>query len=344
MAKELKVALLGNNGQIAPLATAATPSNQNIEAYNALLQGNFYFTRLTVEHIRKAISYYEEAIRLDPRYALAYAKLAGASLNLAVRDVTTAEREELTAKARSSVERALTLDPNLAEAHRAKAGVLWTFDFNLAASAAEDRRAYELAPQNAAVVGDLAVGIGTLGQFEQAVALLQRAISLDPLRQVSRLQLASLLMTLGRYDEAEVVQRKAIELQPQAPESVLGLALIQILRGNPAVAVELAKELADSGWRTYVLALAHFANGDQVEADAALKKLIDEHADSAGSQIAAVYALRKDPEKMFVWLEHALTTKDAGVLELLGDPFLRAYKDDPRFIAFAQKVGVMPKP
>ena len=76
VAKELKVALLGNNGQTAQLTTAATPSNQNVEAYNALLQGNFYFNRRTAEDYRKAIGYYEEAIRLDPRYALAYAKLS----------------------------------------------------------------------------------------------------------------------------------------------------------------------------------------------------------------------------------------------------------------------------
>lgn len=71
--------------------------------------------------------------------------------------------------------------------------------------------------------------------------------------------------------------------------------------------------------------------------------MIDEDADDAGSQIADVYALRKEPDKMFEWLEHAWTTHDAGVTELLKDPFLRAYKDDPRFIAFAQKIGVMPK-
>jgi serine/threonine-protein kinase len=115
------------------------------------------------------------------------------------------------------------------------------------------------------------------------------------------------------------------------------------LRGKPREAVELAKQETDPFWRTYGLALAQFANGNRAEADAALKKFIDENADGSGSQIAAVYALRKEPEKMFEWLEHAWTTHDPGVLELLSNPFLRAYKDDSRFIAFAQKVGVMPK-
>jgi len=107
--------------------------------------------------------------------------------------------------------------------------------------------------------------------------------------------------------------------------------------------VELAKQENDPFFRTYALALAHFANVYRAEADASLKKLIDEDAEYAGSQIAQVYALRKEPDKMFEWLEHGWPTNDPGVTELLIDPFLRAYKDDPRFITFAQKIGVMPK-
>src|SRR5207244_8047889 len=109
VAKELKVALLGNNGQTAQLATAATPSNQNIEAYNALLQGNFCYNRRNAEDTRKAIGYYEEAIRLDPRYALAYAKMSINALNLATNyaGLATKEREESLAKAHASAKRAL---------------------------------------------------------------------------------------------------------------------------------------------------------------------------------------------------------------------------------------------
>ena len=106
VAKQLKVALLGNNGQAAQLATAATPSNQNVEAYNALLQGNFYFNRRTAEDTRKAIGYYEEAIRLDPRYALAYAKLSRAARNLATNYgcIATKKEKEAIAKARASAQ------------------------------------------------------------------------------------------------------------------------------------------------------------------------------------------------------------------------------------------------
>ena len=132
-------------------------------------------------------------------------------------------------------------------------------------------------------------------------------------------------------------------MQPTSAQAYAELAIIQILRGNPGAAAELAKQETDPFWRTYALALAYFANGDRAEADAALQKLIDEDADESGSQIAEVYALRKEPEKMFEWLEHAWITRDPGVIQLLYHPFARAYKDDPRFIAFAQKIGVMPK-
>jgi tetratricopeptide (TPR) repeat protein len=345
VAKQLKVALLGNNGRTAQLATAATPSNQNVEAYNALLHGNFYNDRNTAEDTRRAIGYYEEAIRLDPGYALAYAKLSVAARNLAVGYglVATDEIKKVTAKARASAQSALALDPNLAEAHSAQGVVLRDIDFNFAGAEAEYRRAFEIAPQNPAVISSLANLNSQLGRLDEGVALQQRAIALDPLRTQSHFNIALYLISLSRYDEAGAALRKAIALHPQSAQNYMWLAVIQILSGNPGAAVELAKQESDPFWRTFGLALAQFANGERVEADAALKKLIDEDADDAGSQIAQVYALRKEPEKMFEWLEHAWTTHDVGVTELLSNPLLRPYKDDPRFIAFAQKIGVMPK-
>ena len=328
------------------MTTAATPSNQNVEAYNALLQGNFYDNRVTAEDTRKAIGYYEEAIRLDPRYALAYAKLSVAAGNLAnaFGSLSMKEREEANAKARASAKKALALDPNLAEAHRAQGWSMSDIDFNFAG------RGSGIATRPRA----RATGRGDhfesrhSGVHTRAARRSGRAPGSGRLRSSryaagSHYNLSLNLTALGRYDEAEAAKRKAIELQPQAAQNYLQLARIQILRGNSGAAVEFAKKETDPFWRTYALALAHFANGDRAEADAALKKLIDEDADTGASQIAQVYALRKEPDKMFEWLEHGWPTKDPGVTELLIDPFLRAYKDDPRFIAFAQKIGVMPK-
>jgi TolB-like protein/Flp pilus assembly protein TadD len=346
VAKQLKVALLGTNGQSAQLTTAATPSNQNVEAYNALLQGNFYSNRGTADDTRKAIGYYQEAIRLDPRYALAYAKLshtAGTLATVFTGHAGPREVEELKTTAHASAKRALELDPNLADAHVAQGLTLRDIDLNFVEPEAEFRRALELAPQDPNVTVALGNQMAVLGRLDEAVALEQAAIALDPLRSGSHQQLAFALTALGRYDEAEAAMRKAIALEPHAAINYAQLAIIQILRGKSGAAVEFAKKETDPFYRTYALALAHFAHGDRAEADAALKKLIDENADQGASQIAEVYALRKEPDKMFEWLEHGWPTNDPGVTELLANPFLRAYKDDPRFIAFAQKIGVMPK-
>jgi TolB-like protein len=263
VAKQLKVALLGTNGQSAQLPTAATPSNQNVEAYNALLQGNFYITRRTTDDNRKAIGYYQEAIRLDPRYALAYAGLSGAALNLATRYAGVAPREveELIATARASAKRSLELDPNLADAHSAQGEILADIDFNFVEAEAEFRRALELAPQDAAIISSLALVMSTLGRLDEAVALGERAIALEPLRGGSHRNLSVNLTLLGRYDEAEAAVRKAIELQPQAATNYAQLAIIQILRGKSGEAVEFAKKKpirsgAPTHWRWPTLPMA----------------------------------------------------------------------------------------
>ena len=100
VAKQLKVALMESNRQAAQLTTAATP--ENVEAYKALLQGNFYTDRRTADDTRKAIGCYEEAIRLDPRYALAYAKLSYAALSLGVGYGNLATKEPLEAIAKAA--------------------------------------------------------------------------------------------------------------------------------------------------------------------------------------------------------------------------------------------------
>ena len=102
----------------------------------------------------------------------------------------------------------------------------------------------------------------------------------------------------------------------------------------------MAKQETDPLWRVYALALADFANGDHAGADATLTEMLDKYPDGAAFQIAQVYALRKQPDEMFKWLDHGLATRDPGVTTMLYAPFLGAYKNDPRFAEFCKKVGL----
>ena len=101
-----------------------------------------------------------------------------------------------------------------------------------------------------------------------------------------------------------------------------------------------AEHVPAGSWKDIALATAHQIGGDRAAADAALQDLIDQQAGDSAYQIAQVYALRKQPDQAFAWLERARANRDPGVAVLLTDPFLLRYKDDPRFAAFCTEVSL----
>jgi tetratricopeptide (TPR) repeat protein len=343
--EQLKIKLLG-----APAKSDAAPSNDNLAAYNALQQGTFYFALSTEEGTRKATEFFGEAIRLDPRYALAYANLSFAWRQLAATWLGGAEASEAYAKAKNAAQTALSLAPNLAAAHGAVGFVLLTPDLDFAAAEAEFRKAEKLAPADAGPKNNLGLVFAAQGRLKEAENMMRQTLALDPLGVTRYLNLARILIGAARYDEAEAALRKAIELQPAAARQHAYLTVIDVLRGNAAAALHDAQLEPKGFWRDYALALAQQAQSDRATADAALQKMINEDAVSGSFQIAAVYGLRKEPDKMFEWLERAYTGHDSGLTQLLVTPFILNYKDDPRFAALCQKLKVpvpptaVPKP
>ena len=337
--EQLKIKLLG-----APAKSDAAPSNNNLAAYNALQQGTFYFRLSTEEGTRKATEFYGEAIRLDPRYALAYAQLSAAWRQLAATWLAGAEANEAYAKARNAAQTALSLAPDLAAAHEALGWVLLTPDLDFAAAAAEFRKAEKLAPADAGPKFALSFLFAAQGRLAEAENIMRQTLALDPLGVIRYLNLARILIAGGRYDEAEAALRKAIELQPAAARLHAYLTTLDVIRGDAAAALQDAQLEPKGFWRDYALALALQIQNDRGAADASLQKLIDENAVSGPFQIATVYGLRKEPDKMFEWLERAYTEHDPGLTQLLGTPFLLNYRDDPRFAALCQKLKVQVPP
>jgi hypothetical protein len=148
------------------------------------------------------------------------------------------------------------------------------------------------------------------------------------------------LSGLNRLDEAEWAIRRAIELQPGAAVFHQTLTITEIQRDNARAALAAAQKETDRDWRDIALALARQIGSDRSAADAVLTTLIDKQAVGAPFQIAEVYALRNDAKQTFAWLDRASVSRDPAINYLLYDPFLRRYKDDPRFAAFCRKVGL----
>jgi TolB-like protein/Flp pilus assembly protein TadD len=333
---QLKIKLFG-----APVKSDAAPSNDNLAAYNALQQGTFYFRLSTEEGTRKATEFYGEAIRLDPNYALAHANLSLAWRLLAAAWLGGGnEAKEAYAKARNEAQVALSLAPNLATAHEALGFVLLISDFDFAGAEAELRKAEKLAPADAGPKGALCILFGAQGRLVEAESVARQTLDLDPLGVTRYFNLARILIGGGRYDEAEAALRKAVALQPAAARLHVHLTTIDVLRGNATGALQDAQLEPPGSWRDYALALARQMQSDRPAADSALQKLINENAVTSPFQIAAVYGLRHEPDKMFEWLDRAYTERDSGLTQLLVTPFILNYKDDPRFAAFCQKLNV----
>ena len=334
VASSLKVTLLGNK------AAAASNPTKSVEAHNAYLQGHFHFTRRNFEDYGKAIGFYNEAIQLDPDYALAYAERSEAWTFIG--DLDDQQKKEAWRAAKDDAEKAVTVGPKLAEAHAALGWVRFFVEWKFTEGLTELRQAKQLAPANPTANDLLGRVLVYVGQFQEAEAQTRRTIELDPLAWFARNNLARLLFFEGRLDEADVEARKAAELQPSAAATRRWQACVAVMRGDGETALREAQLEPEKLYRGYLLALAHYVRGDGQAADAALADLIATGRDSAAYQIAEIYAWRGETDKAFEWLEISFNNHDTGLLALRGDPLLRGLRSDPRYERALEKLGLPP--
>jgi len=317
----------------------AAPSNQNPAAHNAVLQSDFYFQQQTAESIRQAISFAQEAVRLDPNYALAYAKLSQAWRQFGA-SFATAETEVAYDEARKAADKAASLAPDLVEVRKAIGWVSMTPALDFRAAEKEFRRALELAPGDAGAKNGLSYSLMAQGRLEEADKICREALLLDPLVTTLWYNLGRLTVAAGRYQDAEQMLRKGLEIQPQAARFHTYLATLDIVQKNFTAALQEAQLEPDVFWREYALALVQQTQSDRVAADTALRNFSAKNSSNDAYQMAVIHALRKEPDDMFRWLDEAYATHDSGLTQLAITPFIFEYRQDPRFIALCQKLGV----
>src|SRR5438552_762678 len=322
VAASLKITLLGADER-----STTKPATTNTEAHNAYLLGHYYFQRRNLEDYRKAVSYFDEAIRLDPDYALAYAERSEA--RPLIGDLT-GQRTTAWPKARSDAEKAVRIAPALAEAHAALGWVRFFAEWKFVEGLSELKRAKELSPANPTANDLLARVIVYLGRIDEAERQARQAVELDPLASAPQNNLARVLWYEGKLDEADAAARKSAELQPSSASSRRWQVLVAIQRNNAETALREAQSEPDESYRRFELAVAQYAGGDRKAADAALADLIA-HGRGLDYQVAQVYAVRGEKEKAFEWLQIAFDNHDTGMLALLVDPLLRSLSDDPRY-------------
>jgi serine/threonine-protein kinase len=319
----------------------AAPANVNLAAYNALLQGQYFNRRFTEPDLRRAIGYFEEAIRSDPQYALAHALLSQAERRMgAAFAVSLSDIDKAYAQARESAHTALKLAPDLSEAHSALGWVLVTPDLDLPAAEAEFRRAAALAPGDARPLASLGYMRASLGALDEGSAFDRRALAIDPFLVGAHLDIARTQMVQNQLDGAEATLHKILELQSDTSHVYAYLTIIDLQRGDKAAALRDSVLEPSGFWQAYAVALAQQGQDDRAAADATLKKFIEAYGYGGAFQVAIVYAYRKEADKVFEWLQKSFDARDSGLTQLLVTPFLIDFRDDPRFADICRKLKI----
>jgi adenylate cyclase len=327
--KALKVSLL--EGEMPKATRAANP-----EAYALYLQGRSLHYRGTHADAQKAITYMEQALKLDPTYAPAWFGLADSLVYDYV--YFGGSYQDVHARARAAAETALRLDPKLSDAHLAMGRILGELEWDWPAADAEFKRTLELDPNNVLALW-CASGYALIGdRLDEALKLIQKAAARDAVGYGVYTGIGDVQIRRGRLAEAEAAYRKATELNATAAGTYMWLGFVLLAREEPAAALAAMEQETDEGYRQYGLALAFGALGRQSDADRALAALETNYADSRPGHIASVYACRKQLDRAFAWLDRAYRQRDGWLPLIKADPCVKNLEPDPRYKALLRKL------
>jgi TolB-like protein/Flp pilus assembly protein TadD len=320
-------------------ALAKKPT-ENPEAHRLYLLGRYHFLKNTQEGWTNAIHYYEQALQVDPNYALAYCGLAD---TYAFMGGLFIPGKEAWAKEKELAQKALALDPELADAHLSL-GIALVSTFDWRGGEKEIKRALELNP-NLALAYDAYAWVLTLtGRFDEAAPKTEKELELDPLNPLLNTSVGYYLYLARRYDEGIAQLRRTLELDANnaVAHSVLGWCLIG--KGDAAGAIaenEKAKSLDDLPIYHGCLGYAYAMSGDRAKADQVLTYLENVAKQQSVSPEAHIYVYLGlgEKSKALDWLEKAYEEQDVACWWIKVDQIYDSVRNEPRFQALLKKLG-----
>jgi TolB-like protein/Tfp pilus assembly protein PilF len=312
---------------------------ENPEAHRLYLLGRYEFGKYGEAGWTSSIRYYEQALKLDPNYALAYCGLAD---TYAYMGGVVMPSKEAVVKEKEFAQRALQLEPQLAEAHLSLACALGgAFDWPNAQ--VEFDRAIELNPNLAWAYEMYAWFLGGFGLLEEAIAKDKKAIELDPLNSFFQAALAYFLYHARRFDDAIVQIKKTLELDPAATLARHLLGCCLLWKGDTAGAIaefQRSKIMVTGAWYQGLLGYAYAISGNRPKAEQMLRELEEmakrQYVNS--SAFAAIYLGLGEKEKPLDWLDKAYENQESACWLLKVDPIYDGIRNEPRFRALIQKV------
>ena len=339
--KELRATLLGEvadsdaGGAVKAEVSRATKGRAtDPEAHQRYLLARHLLDRVTREDTAKSLTHLRRILDRYPKFALAWAELARGYAYETTRGWTA----EGYGRAREAAERALALEPDLADGHL-MLGWIQMFHQDWKGAKASYDRALELAPGSVTVLRRTGGLRASLGRFDEAIQLDRQAVEQDPLSAISHHALGSWLQAAHRFDEAEQAYRKALELAPRMAGTTASLAITLSAQDRNDEALAVVPHEPNEIMRLWALAIVHNAMNHAEQANAALRDLSAHHADTSAYQIAEVHAARGATDLAFEWLNRAYAQRDSGLTYLQCSPHFRPLHGDPRWRAFLKTMG-----
>jgi serine/threonine-protein kinase len=323
--------------------TLVKEGTSDLEAHDLYLQGRFHWNRRTYEAMPEAVRYFERAIARDSDYGDAYAGLAEAYVLLPIYGASSAAYAY--PRARAAAVRALALDSTLGNAHAALGVVREVYEYDWAGAERELRRAIALDPGYATAHQWYAEYLSVVGRDAEARQEADRAVALDPLSPIVRVDQA-LTLARGRHlVEATAVLRRVVETNPDfvAARNQLGWVYLGAGRLPEAVAeLETAVRMSNGRSGTGRLAYAYGRTG-RTDSALAMTRVLNERFRRESVfpySVAIGYAGVGDRASALEWLEQAVDEHDPNVaLYLRIDPLLDSLRDDPRFQRLLRRIG-----
>jgi len=337
-ADKLRVKLSGADEQ--KLAKSYTA---NSEAYQLYLKGRYHLLKITRSETQRAVSYFQQAIDADPSYALAYAGLADAYRALAI--AGEMPPTEFLPKAKAAAQKAVEIDDTLAQAHAVLGFITFWYDWNWGEAESHFKRALSLDPDSADAHIYYANLLSNLGRHDEALAKAKVATELDPLNLRTNALAGQFLLHAGRTDEALERLRKTLELDPNYWLGLFFLASAYIEKGMYPEAVAAARqagEVYDSPRSISFLGFALAKSGKRAEAKAELERLLKVAKERYVSpyNVAMIYNGLGEREEALAWLEQGYQKRDPRLTFLKAEPKWDSLRSDPRFTDLVRKVGL----
>src|SRR5262245_662374 len=318
----------------------------NLEAHETYLRGRYFWNKRSRDGFEKAIDYFNQAIAMDPNYALPYSGLADCYLSMTTYGM--APTEEGFSKTKEAAKKALAIDDTLAEAHTSLAHLTWLHEWNWAEGERGFKRAIELNPNYPTAHQWYATYLSAMGRHEEAIAEITRAQELDPLSITIGLDVARTFYFARQYDRTIEESLRALEMDPTFYRIGDWLEMAYERKGDYDKALdahlkalevrgarletmsELKKIYASSGWNGYLRKRLQL-----MEAEAGKR-----HPSSYA--MARIYARLGDKDQSLEWLQKAYDKHSDYLVLLKVDPLFDALGSDPRFTKLLRDIGLAP--